>query len=82
MLPYTSIARSYSTKTMLRPRIWPFNQEISPQLCGAVATLLNGAGVGNLLWGTNLLAVFTAPTVIPVSLLTFDPNKRLLIVDI
>jgi hypothetical protein len=81
-LPYTSISRSCYTKSILRPQIRPVNRELNLQLCGTVTALLNGAGIGNLLWGANLQAVYTVPTVILVSFLTFDLHERRIIADI
>lgn len=82
MVPYTSISRSHYTKSILRPQIRLVNQDLSVELCGAVAALLNGADVENILWGTNLLAAYTIPTLISVRFLKFNFNDRILIADI
>ncbi|RFU30488.1 hypothetical protein B7463_g5867, partial [Scytalidium lignicola] len=61
ILSYTSAPRSYHVRTTQIPLI---KQELSMDLCVAVARSLNTAGVENILWGTHLLSAYTVPTVI------------------
>ena len=70
-LPYTSISRRHCTSGIFQPQVPLVNQDFSFGLCGAVAGLLNRAGVENLLWGTHLQAAYTVPVVVPVSFLNF-----------
>lgn len=65
---------SFSSSTRLSSFEKPLKkQDFGIELCGRVATVLNNAGVENVLWGSHLMDVYTVPIVLEVcSLIRFD----------
>jgi hypothetical protein len=57
------VCASPSSRNALLPLA---RQPFGIELCGKVASLLNGNGVENLLWGSHLMATYTVPVVIQV----------------
>jgi hypothetical protein len=58
------------------------NQSLSIDLVASLATLLNEAGVENVLWGNSLLSIYGVPTIVMVRFLRSENGNISLIENI